>query len=182
MRPMERIEVTNPLALSSRPGESRHIQQYCPSEQVNSVAFLPSSYTLLASTNGKQIRLYDLRAPSLANSATASPREPGAASGPAASVWLTRGVFGLTPDPQNSDRFASWEPVQGGSTVRMWDIRKTGEVLSFDVGPGVVGLSWMAGGLGVGTREGGVGVWDIVSGTLLDGEEWTTIGGMRQSK
>jgi hypothetical protein len=40
----------------------------------------------------------------------------------------------------------------------------------------------MAGGLGVGTREGGVGVWDIVNGIPLEGEEWTTIGGMRQSR
>jgi WD40 repeat protein len=181
IRPSERIEITNPLALTTRPGETRHIQQYCPSEQVNSVAFLPTSYSVLASTNNRQIRLFDLRAPSL-SSGNASPREPAAASGGASSVWLTKAVYSLTPDPSVANRFASWESAQGGGTVRIWDARKTGEVLSFDVNEGIVELCWMKGGLGVGTREGGVGVWEIISGRPVDGDEWATMGEMRQSK
>ena len=158
-----------------------NIQHYCPAEHVNSVAFIPNTiHHLLASANGKVIRLYDLRTPT--SSGTSSPRDPGVASG-AAVHCQTRAVHGLTPDPRHENQFASWENVQMGSTVKLWDARKPGDVplISFDVFPGVVGLEWLGGGkLAVGTRE-GVGVWDILHGNK-EGVEWTTLGGMRQGE
>jgi WD40 repeat protein len=194
-RPLDRLEVTNALARDAtrlNPSEPRHIQHYCPSETVNDLAFLPDSYTLLASANGKSIRLYDLRAPG-PSGGNASPRDPTSvnASG-AGAQWQTRAVNGLTPDPTHLGRFASYETSPGGSlsTVRLWDSRRAaGELASFDVRSGVLGLEWVSGGagyakLGVGTRD-GVSVWDIIDGREANEnglDEWTTIGDVRNSK
>ena len=182
-RPHDRLEYTNPSPpLREGSKEVRHVQQYCASEHVNSVAFLPNTiFSLLASANYKVIRLYDLRVP--------GETQQSAQTNTAAS-WLTRATQGLAPDPENSDRFASYEPGQGGGVVRLWDIRKAGaELLSFEVGHGgVQALEWTTGGrLGVGLRDGGVHLWDMVGQRREDGEgehvdRWTTVGGMRQSK
>lgn len=194
-RPLDRLEVTNPLAREAtrlNPSEPRHIQHYCPSETVNDLAFLPKSYSLLASANSKSIRLYDLRAPG-PSGGTASPRDPSSANALGASTqWLTRAVNGLTPDPTHACRFASYETSPGGSlsTVRLWDSRKAGgELASFDVRSGVFGLEWVSGGagyakIGVGTRD-GVSLWDIMDGREITEngiEEWTTIGDVRNGR
>jgi len=194
-RPLDRLEVTNPLARDAtrlNPSEPRHIQHYCPSETVNDLAFLPNSYSLLASANSKAIRLYDLRAPG-PSGGTASPRDPASANPSGASAqWFTRAVNGLTPDPTHSCRFASYETSPGGSlsTVRLWDSRKaSGELASFDVRSGVFGLEWVSGGagyarLGVGTRD-GVSLWSVIDGrdvTESGVDEWTTIGDVRNGE
>ncbi|WVR03585.1 hypothetical protein IAU60_000577 [Kwoniella sp. DSM 27419] len=190
----DKLTVTNLTnKVSTSPLEPRHIQHYCASEHVNSVAFMPrSTHQLLASVNAKAIRLYDLRAPS-PSTGTAGPRDAASASAAGAAVqWLTRTVNGLTPDPQLEGRFASFEVLPGGgaaqSIVRLWDIRKPSqEVLTLDVQGAVVGMEWMAGRagmLGIGTKERGVGLWEIIDGKRVEDdvivEDWVTLGGMRQ--
>lgn len=190
-RPLDRLEVTNPTARDAtrlNPSEPRHIQHYCPSEHVNSLAFLPTGQQLLASANNKVIRLYDLRTPGPTQNAP--PKDPSTALTAGASLqWHTRAVSSLLPDPLHASRFASFEASPGGSasSVRLWDSRKPNvEVLSFDVRGAVLGMEWLqvtnsVARLGVGTRE-GVAIWDIVSGTTVDEEhveEWVTIGGLR---
>jgi hypothetical protein len=100
-------------------------------------------------------------------------------------------VYGLTPDAACEYRFASYE-VAGtgvggsagltGGVVRLWDTRKSGEVLHFGVGGGILGLEWQGRGkLGVGTKD-GVGIWEIIDGRKVDvngTDEWTCISGMR---
>lgn len=210
-RPTDRLEVTNPLALRPASGlhssktdtTIRHVQQYCPSEAVQSVAWVPKSSTeVIASANSKVIRLYDLRAPAAA--AAPAPREPSAASMAGAAIqWSTRAVYTITPDPDRPQRLASVEQSPAGGIVRLWDTRRPGiELLNLSLehdwsGGGasssIVSLEWMrtpgmpdfgASALGVGTREGGISIWDIVSGPQrADGlDEWTSVGGMRQGK
>jgi hypothetical protein len=194
-RPLDRLEVTNALARDAtrlNPNEPRHIQHYCPSEHVNDISFLPTGYSLLASTNNKAIRLYDLRAPSSSagNSTPKDPTTAGAAG--AATQWNTRAVFGLTPDGTHQGRFASYEtsPAQTISTVRIWDSRKaSGDVASFEIRSGVLGLNWVTGGpgyakLGVGTRD-GVSLWDISDGRIVDQgnvDEWTSVGDVKNGE
>lgn len=72
--------------------------------------------------------------------------------------------------------------------MRIWDVRETAEVTSFDVGDGVLGLQWARDGqaLVVGTKDGGVGMWDVVRGVRSRDderpEEWLTLGTMRQGQ
>lgn len=178
-RPELRLPITTPLAKTSSASEPRPIQAYCPSEQVNSVAFIPTApYSLLSSAGNKVIRLYDLRAPSN------TLKEPNSAGSLA--QWSTRTVMSLCPNP-SSTLFASYESIQGGnSTVRLWDTRYPGqEIVGWEVRGGVVGMSWVDSmRLGVGSKEGGVGVWDIVrcKPDQSGASEWVTLGGMRQSK
>lgn len=194
-RPLDRLEATNPLARDAtrlNPEEPRHIQHYCPSEHVNDIAFLPTGYSLLASTNNKAIRLYDLRSPS-PSTGNASPREPATANTAGAVVqWNTRAVYGLSIDPSHEYRFASYEtsPGQTISTVRMWDSRKaSSESASMEIRSGVLGLEWIGGGpgyakLGVGTRD-GVSIWDVMDGRMVDDngvEDWTVIGDIKHGQ
>ncbi|ODN88074.1 hypothetical protein L198_06832 [Cryptococcus wingfieldii CBS 7118] len=161
--------------------EPRPIQAYCPSEAIQAVSWIPSSpYSLLASSSNKAIRLYDLRDP--------TPKE-GASAGTAGSAaqWSSRAVHFLTPNPKYEHSFASYEapPAGGSSTVRLWDTRRPGaEILGWEMPGNVCGMSWLDGGrLGVGSKEGGVRVWDVVRGKREEGEnvkEWVTLGGMRQ--
>lgn len=142
-----------------------------------------SSTELLASAGNKVIRLYDLRVPM---------REVGGLSGGAVVHWQTRAVHYITPDPDRPKRLASVEPTPQGGIVRLWDTRRpNSELCALDVqeGGGIVSLEWAAGAggggsLGIGTKEGGVSLWDIATaGTRNDGtDEWTTIGGMRNSE
>lgn len=200
-RPGQRLDTTTGVAGGSG-SSGRHVQQYCPSEHVNSVAFMPSSYTVLASSNNKVVRLFDLRSPTpsggaaagasstigsgLGGTSSSSPRDPSSSTSGAVQSWLTRAVYNLTPDPTSASRFASWEPLGGGrgSVVRIWDTRRLADVLSFETGDGVLGLQWTREGLAVGTKDGGVGIWEVVHGTKkTEGEreeEWTTLGTMRQ--
>jgi WD40 repeat protein len=177
-RPPERLEPGN---LHGRGGDGvRHLQQYCASEAVHSLAWVPgSAHELLAGANNKALRLYDLRSPT---------RDAGGVSGGAVVHWATRAVHFVTPDPQKKQRLASVEAGPGGSVVRLWDVRRPGqELASFEVADpsGVVALEWTGGtgqtGLGVGTREGGVNVWEVVSGgERADGaDNWTYCGGVR---
>nr|XP_031857269.1 uncharacterized protein CI109_007324 [Kwoniella shandongensis]KAA5524341.1 hypothetical protein CI109_007324 [Kwoniella shandongensis] len=201
------LSVSNPSAkVKTVVSEPRAIQQYCPSEQVNSVSFVPrTTQHLLASSSNKTIRLFDLRTPSYTTGTNAaagagagtgtganSPREPhgGASMAGASSQWLTRAVHDITPNPDDTNIFASYEitPGTANSVVKLWDVRRVGyEVLSFDVpGGGVMGLKWTEKGdkLGVGTKEGGVGLWEVINGRRMEDEkvveEWMTLGGMRQ--
>ena len=169
-RPDLRLEQTNPHPSSVR--EPRHVQAYCPSELVNSVAFMPTGYEVLASTNNRTIRLFDLRAPS-------GSTKGDTASG-ASQTWTTRAVYGLSPDPLSPERFASFEPTQGQqlSVVRLWDVRKPGEVLSWELYDGAIALEWDGrGGLGVGMKSGGIQVWNLADGSAEGSLEVT---GMRQ--
>ena len=179
-RPDVRLDDTNTHAREPKPSEQRHIQHYCASEHVNDLAFLPSSYTLLVSTNNKAIKMLDLRSPN-----------PGAGHGDTTlATWTTRAVSDLSPDPSDVNRFASFESSSSGSTVRLWDTRKAGtEVLAFDINGAISGIHWASGGsgisrLGVGTKD-GVSVWDVVDGRSVgdDGmHEWTGLGEMRQGE
>lgn len=176
-RPELRLPTTAPLTKTSAPAEPRPIQVYSPAEQVHSVAFIPTApYSLLSSAANKVIRLYDLRAPS------STSKEHSAAGSLA--QWPTRAVMSLSPNPSSS-LFASYESNQGNSTVRLWDTRYPGqEVVGWDVRGGVVGMSWVdSTRLGVGSKEGGVAVWDIVrcKPDQPGASEWVTLGGMRQS-
>ena len=48
--------------------------------------------------------------------------------------------------------------------VRLWDTRKSAELLSWEVYDSVVALEWDSyGGLGVGMKVGGVQVWDVLA-------------------
>ncbi|TXT16066.1 hypothetical protein VHUM_00569 [Vanrija humicola] len=108
----------------------------------------------------------------------------------AAIQWGTRAVYTITPDPDRPQRLASVEQSPGGGIVRLWDTRRPGvELLNLPLEH-----DWSGGGassgvpdfgataLGVGTREGGISIWDIISGPQrADGlDEWTSLGGMRQ--
>lgn len=180
-RPPERLEPAN---LHGRAGDGvRHLQQYCASEAVHSLAWMPASaHELLAGANNKSLRLYDLRAPT---------RDSGGVGGGAVVHWATRAVHYVTPDPQKKQRLASVEAGPAGSVVRLWDVRRPGqELASFEVADasGVVALEWTGGtgqtGLGVGTREGGVNLWEVVSGgERADGaDNWTYCGGVRHGE
>ncbi|WWD08951.1 hypothetical protein V865_007066 [Kwoniella europaea PYCC6329] len=196
-----RLEITNLTAKINISSEPRHIQHYCPSENVNSLSFLPNSINqLLASVSGKTIRLYDLRSPSPPSQSqnqhqASSPGAQGSTVIGSSSQWTTRAVNGLTPNPstQKEGLFASYEIIPAGanthSIVRLWDVKKPGyEILNFDVAGSIVGLEWKKGNndglLGVGTRDKGVGVWEIIEGKRVEEdkvvEEWVTLGGMRQ--
>jgi WD40 repeat protein len=190
-RPLDRLEVrTGATALSGvvsgsatptasdTSSQPRHIQHYCPSETVNSVSFLHSElYHLLASSSNKIIRLFDLRSPANINTAA---QTAGTAS------WTTRAVWGLSPDPTNEHRFASYEDG-GQGLVRIWDRRRPGaDLLGFEAGGGgVCQISWETGWtsrgrLGVATREGGVSVWDVISGQSpkdagRKGDDWSIL-------
>ncbi|BEI89570.1 uncharacterized protein CcaverHIS019_0209320 [Cutaneotrichosporon cavernicola] len=177
-RPPERLEPSN---LYGRAGDGvRHLQQYCASEAVHSLAWVPeSAHELLAGANNKALRMYDLRTPT---------RDSGGISGGATVHWATRAVHFITPDPQKKQRLASVETGQGGSIVRLWDVRRPGvELASFEVADssGVVALEWTGGtgqtGLGVGTCAGGANLWEVVSGgERVDGaDNWTYCGGVR---
>lgn len=172
-RPYDRLEPTHSLGRDT--GEIRNIQHYCPAEHINSVAFVPNTiHSLLASANNKTIRLYDLRVPGPGS----TPRDTSSDKG-VVSYWGTRAVNGLTPDPAEEGRFASWESTPGGSVVRVWDTRRpSSELLSFDVPGAVVGLDWLdRGRLGVGTKE-GLNVWEVVN-NRNERKDGTTIGGVR---
>ena len=182
-RPPDRLDIINPRAAQDPgKGEPRHIQHYGASEQVNDVAFLPGTYSILASTNNKAVRMFDLRSPS-----------PGHTPDPSNSIsmqWTTRAVSSLSPDPFSPHRFASYESSSSGSTVRLWDTRKAGsDILSLDIGGAILGIGWAPGGSGVsrlsvGTRD-GINVWDVISGRTVgeeDGREWTSLGEMKQGE
>lgn len=171
-RPDLRLESTNSQSYTTK--EPRHVQAYCPSELVNSVAFMSTGYEVLASTNNRTIRLFDLRAQTGSSKADT-------ATG-ASHSWTTRAVYGLSPDPLAPERFASFEPAQGQqpSVVRLWDVRRAGEVLSWELHDGAVELEWDGrGGLGVAMKNGGVQVWDVASGQVAGAAEVT---GMRQGE
>ncbi|WVO16751.1 hypothetical protein L204_104435 [Cryptococcus depauperatus] len=157
--------------------EPRPIQAYCPSEQITSVAFVPTvPHQLLASSSNKTIRLYDLRVPT-----HTTPRE-GANMAGSSAQWLTRACHGLSPNPTDQHLFASYESPPGqNNTVRLWDTRKPGtDVLNFEVLGHVLNLRWLdACRLGVGGREAGISIWDIVRYSSRH-EEWVTLGGIRE--
>jgi WD40 repeat protein len=191
-RPAERLDVTNPQANINlqakdpkKPTEYRPIQQYCPNETINSLCFLHSDiHSLLVGANSKAVRLYDLRLPP-GPAAGTSPRDQSIVPGVSAQ-WLGRAVNGLTADPRRGERFASYELNTGNCIVKVYDVRKPGEeTISFKVDGSVVALEWLNDGrLAAGSREHGVTVWDLVDGSRRDtpekGEDWVTLGGMRQ--
>nr|XP_018266712.1 uncharacterized protein I303_00687 [Kwoniella dejecticola CBS 10117]OBR88870.1 hypothetical protein I303_00687 [Kwoniella dejecticola CBS 10117] len=184
-----RLEVTNLTAKINITSEPRHIQHYCPSENVNSVSFLPNSInSLLVSVSNKSIRLCDLRSPSNSNQNQTNSNQIVGSN----YSWNTRAVYGLTPNERREGMFASYEIIPAGanthSIVRLWDMRKPGqEILNFDVAGGIVNLEWKKdaeGLLGVATRDKGVGLWEIVEGKRVEEEkvveEWVVLGGMKQ--
>jgi WD40 repeat protein len=176
VRPPQRLEATNTAAAAH--DSPRHLQQYCPSEVVHSVAWMPGSGAeLYASANNKAVRLYDLRQPT---------RDAGA-TGPV--QWATRAVHHLTPDPALPTRIASVEANQYGGVVRLWDARKPGQEVSFlevPEGSTIVGLEWAQGSaeIAIGTREGGVKISRVVNGPQrYDGSyEWVSMGDVRHGE
>lgn len=91
----------------------------------------------------------------------------------------TRAVYHLSAAPLSHHLVASAEEGLGG-TVRIWDTRYAqGDVLNFEAARGgVIHLGWDEndggrGGerLGVGTRDGGVLVYDVVSGQVVSDQE-----------
>lgn len=171
----ERLEAMNNQSVRDSP---RHLQHYCPSEVVHSIAWVPGSgHELYASANNKSIRLYDLRAPGRDAGTTGSGQ------------WSTRAVHFLTPDPERPTRLASVEGGPQGGVVRLWDSRRPGtELSSLDIGDGnaIVALQWAprSSELAIGTREGGVFMCDVVTGpSRQDGtEDWVTMGDVRHGE
>lgn len=189
---------------------SQPIQQLLPSETINAVDTLPGSVSLiLASSNSKIIRLLDLRTRLPSSTNSPNPQTPATAYQPtvpsrlSASVlgntpqapqdlqvsWstATRAVYHLSAAPLNQHLVASSEEGLGG-TVRIWDTRYAqGDVLNFEAARGgVIHLGWDESGghgerLGVGTRDGGVLVYDVVSGQVVseqvpsEGASWAAL-------
>jgi WD40 repeat protein len=85
------------------------------SEAVTSLAFLTQAAPILvAGMASKWLRAFDLRAPS-----TQAPVH----------VWATRSLHGITPDPFDGHRFASFGD---DGVIRVWDLRRPVEpLLSF---------------------------------------------------
>lgn len=146
--------------------------RFCPSESVNSVEtsfFSPS--TVYVSSATRQVRILDTRS-----------------GWPDAVVWSvgSRAVYNLSACPSNEHLFASSEEGLSG-VVRVWDARMNAvEVLNVETGRGgVAGLSWNAARptqLGVGTKEGGVLVYDVLSNQADDDVDWSIIVSVKGSE
>ncbi|RXK40773.1 hypothetical protein M231_02025 [Tremella mesenterica] len=171
-RPADRLEGQHPTPREGTSKEPRSVLQFCKNELIISVAFQPDTINHLLTSTNSRIRLHDLRSPSTQNQGSGSP------------TWLTRTVYGLCPDPHSPRIFASFENLQGSGLVRLWDSRKVGvEMMSLEVGQNVQALEWTSRGLAVGTRQGGVSLWDVVSGKTEHGrgtKDWVTLGSTRQ--
>lgn len=152
---------------------------------------------ILASSNAKIIRLLDLRTRIPSSTNSPNPATPATAYQPAVPSRLSASVLGNTPaQPIPHDLHVSWStstravyhlsaaPLNAhlvasaeeglGGTVRIWDTRYAqGDVLNFEAARGgVIHLGWDESGgngerLGVGTRDGGVLVYDVVSGQVV---------------
>lgn len=120
--------VSNAGSASSQP-EQRPILQLGQQEQVSAATWLyHTPRTLVASMAQKWIRVYDLRSPSSATSASAANN--------AVTVMNSRNVTALHADPYDSHRFASLTSDEG--VVRLWDLRHTSEpLLTFSSEDGV---------------------------------------------
>lgn len=185
-----RLDIQFTSSTSAQP-----IQQLLPSETINAVDTLADSVSLiLASSNGKTIRLLDLRTrlpSSNTSSSTPLAHQPAVPSRLSSSLlgttppptqaqetnvaWSTqtRATYHLTSSPRDPHLFASAEEGLGG-TVRLWDTRyERGDVLNFEAARGgIIHLAWDEDSphLGVGTRDGGVLVYDVVGGALTSHE------------
>lgn len=148
--------------------------RFCPSESVNSVEtsfFSPS--TVYVSSATRQVRILDTRS-----------------GWPDAVVWSvgSRAVYNLSACPSNEHLFASSEEGLSG-IVRIWDARMNAvEVLNVETGRGGVAcLSWNAARpmqLGVGTKEGGVLVYEVLSSSQADDDnhDWSILASVKGSE
>ncbi|KAI9189653.1 hypothetical protein H9P43_001086 [Blastocladiella emersonii ATCC 22665] len=100
------------------------LYQFGASESVSALSWLHDHNRLIAAGMGlKWLRIFDLRAES--------------SSGPVL-AYGTRAVFGVTADPFNPRRFASYSD---DCVIKVWDIRRPGEaMLTIPPAPAVSGL------------------------------------------
>ena len=221
LRRVERSAQTSSTPENAGDGTRRRpLQQYLPSECVNSVATFHHTNTLvLAGTSSKAIKCIDLRAPGQSGQAEA-PQASGDSS--VAFSLSTRSIFNLCTSELYPHLFASCEDGLTG-VVKVWDTRflksntghpglvnpknhdLAGEICSYEATGrgGIVTLKWDQqdsgrGGqrLGIGTKEGGVLMFDILSGettetreevsfgrsSLPTGQQWTTMIGVKNSE
>lgn len=188
---------------TSTPLRRTPLQQYLPSDSVNSVATFSHTNTLaLAGTSSRFIKCIDLRAPghggsgeNADNSTGIGAKTPTSGETSLAFKLSTRSILNLTSSPLYPHLFASSEDGLSG-VVKIWDTRflKTttstphpglintnnhdlgAEICTFEASGrgGVVGLQWdltpsERGGsqLGVGTKDGGVMIFDVMSGETV---------------
>ncbi|ORZ36253.1 hypothetical protein BCR44DRAFT_1402268 [Catenaria anguillulae PL171] len=122
---------TSPRTHSSTP-----LYQYGSSESVSSLAWLRDHHRHIVAGMGlKYLRMFDLRVDS--------------ASGPVL-AYSTRAVFGVTPDPFNAHRFASY--AEDG-VVKVWDVRRVGEPVVVVPPPSVLDAGKGASGVGAGANR-----------------------------
>lgn len=155
--PTSKVKLGSNLASPvNLPSPSEPKSKFCPSESVNCLdSFYHSVSQIVVSSSARQIRILDTRL-----------------AWPDAVGWnvSSRAVYNLSVCRGNQHLFASSEEGLGG-IVRVWDTRMTaGEVMNLEANRGgVAGLSWnpvKASQLGVGTKEGGVLVYDVLSGDI----------------
>ncbi|CCO30943.1 WD repeat-containing protein YBL104C [Rhizoctonia solani AG-1 IB] len=112
--------------ISKGPGEIRPLQYYGSTEVIHSLAFLPGTpHILVAGIGTKRIGMYDLRSPGVAT-APSSNSPAGSANQPLA--YYTKAVYGITVDPLDDNRFASYGDDMN---IRLWDRRWTDPVMTW---------------------------------------------------
>ena len=221
LRRVERSAQTSSTPDNTGDGTRRRpLQQYLPSECVNSVAtFHHTNMLVLAGTSSKAIKCVDLRAPGQSGQAEAS-QTSGDSS--LAFSLSTRSIFNLCTSGLYPHLFASCEDGLTG-VVKVWDTRflksntghpglvnpnnhnLAGEICSYEATGrgGIAALRWDQqesgrGGqrLGIGTKEGGVLMFDVLSGETTEsreevqfgrssqpvGQQWTTLIDVKNSE
>ncbi|KAJ3408111.1 hypothetical protein HDV05_005144 [Chytridiales sp. JEL 0842] len=175
------LDSSNPIIPSFSQSQTSTLLQFGVSEAVSSAAWFPTSTPrLIAGMGFKWLRVFDLRTtsgggggdrPTSSSAGGAAPSSSSASQAPSALI-ATKLVQGLTTDPFDPLRFASY----GESTVALWDMRKTAEpVWSFETpwnrlgGVGHLQFSGERRGClsAVGKEGKEVLVWDVRVGGIL---------------
>ncbi|KIK67254.1 hypothetical protein GYMLUDRAFT_37335 [Collybiopsis luxurians FD-317 M1] len=111
--PKGRLGTYHPIPRADHPSRTDHriVQAHAQTELISSLAWLPQTthpYLLLAGISPRWLRLFDLRTPS------------GSGSGASYVSSVAAKVTGITADPFDGTRFATW----GDGVVTVWDTRK----------------------------------------------------------
>ncbi|KAJ1304891.1 hypothetical protein OPQ81_006025 [Rhizoctonia solani] len=125
-RTSPRLPATRPAMPLVGPGDTRPLQHYGSTEVIHSLAFLPGTpHILIAGIGTKRIGMYDLRSPGVT---TASASNPTAGNSSQPLAYYTKAVYGITVDPLDDNRFASYGDDMN---IRLWDRRWTDPVLTW---------------------------------------------------